>query len=113
MAYRNTRTAQEAAPKAGNQQQVKILGYLNVGLPTKQPGKFRRVESIRLMENKAIHVQVFNHLNLSREEDAKITKGLDDAALAALYKERLDRLQGMIQLTFNPSPDESEAELDL
>lgn len=117
MAFRNNETSNNtnannngSNENGGRAKQV-ILGYLNIGLPTKTPGKHRRVDSIRLIKGNPIHEQVFAHLNCSKADDN--LEGLSDEALASLYRERLERLYEMLQLTFNPSPDEADSELAL
>lgn len=115
MAYKNSAAeqAQAATGTAASSRAAKqeILGYLNLGLPTKTPGKFRRVDSIRLIKGNAIHEQVFAHLNLSKAGDN--LEGMTDEQVKELSAERILRLAEMLQLTFNPSPDEADSELAL
>ena len=116
MAFKNKAQEQAqattgAANNGGGRAKQEILGYLNLGLPTKTPGKHRRVDSIRLMKGNLIHEQVFNHLNLSKADDD--LTGKTEEEVKQLYADRIARLAEMLQLTFNPSPDEAESELDL
>lgn len=116
MAFKETakeqaQAATNAAATNGGRGKQERLGYLNIGIPTKTPGKFRRVESIHLIKGNIIHEQVFNFLNLSKADDD--LTGMSEQEVKDLYAERIARLKDMIQLTFNPSPDEADSELDL
>jgi hypothetical protein len=116
MAFKDTAKAQAQAAtgtanNGGGRAKQEILGYLNLGLPTKTPGKHRRVDSVRLIKGNPIHEQVFAHLNLSKEGDN--LEGMSDEEIKQLSVERINRLAEMLQLTFNPSPDEAESELAL
>ena len=112
MAVISSNTAATSARAAGGSTK-RILGYLNIALPTANGADKRRLDSIRLYEGNELHEQVFAGLNATRDGDDKLLKGKAPEEREALMRQRLENLQKILHISFNPSRTEAENELVL
>ena len=104
---KRTETAAPATTARNERAAKKTLGFVNINMRTKASNPIR-VEAIRLMEGNRVHEQISDYLTLKAPE----FKGTEEEMVAEKAR-RLAHVIGQLDITFNPSRTDEEAELNL